>query len=62
MGIKSNLKEFRENAGTRGFTQEQLAKKVVRPLIVWMWLGGLVIVLGTLVAIWPLKSLSSPEA
>jgi cytochrome c-type biogenesis protein CcmF len=28
-------------------------KAVVNPLIVWMWIGGGVLVLGTLVAVWP---------
>ena len=28
-------------------------KVFVNPLIAWVWLGGLVMVLGTLVAIWP---------
>jgi cytochrome c-type biogenesis protein CcmF len=28
-------------------------KVFINPLVAWMWIGGLVIVLGTLVAIWP---------
>jgi cytochrome c-type biogenesis protein CcmF len=29
-------------------------KMLVRPLVVWMWIGGFVIALGTLVTIWPM--------
>lgn len=36
-------------------------KVLVRPLVVWMWIGGIVILLGTLVAILPLGKLSSQE-
>jgi cytochrome c-type biogenesis protein CcmF len=31
-------------------------KILVRPLIVWMWIGGFVIALGTLVCIWPMRT------
>jgi cytochrome c-type biogenesis protein CcmF len=37
-------------------------KVLVRPLIVWIWIGGLVIVLGTLLAILPLGKTSGEEA
>lgn len=30
-------------------------KVLVRPMVVWIWLGGVVIFLGTLVAVWPVK-------
>lgn len=36
-------------------------KVLVRPLVVWMWIGGGVILLGTLLAILPLGRLSSQE-
>jgi cytochrome c-type biogenesis protein CcmF len=29
-------------------------KVLVRPLVIWMWIGGFVIVLGTLISILPL--------
>jgi cytochrome c-type biogenesis protein CcmF len=29
-------------------------KVLVRPLVVWMWIGGFVIAFGTLVTIWPM--------
>ena len=28
-------------------------KVFVNPLVFWMWMGGLVLVLGTIIAIWP---------
>jgi cytochrome c-type biogenesis protein CcmF len=36
-------------------------KVLVRPLVVWMWIGGVVILLGTLLAILPLGKVSSQE-
>jgi len=38
-----------------GFEPSKVAtfKVFVNPLVVWMWMGGLVIVLGTVIAIWP---------
>jgi cytochrome c biogenesis factor len=36
-------------------------KVLVRPLVVWIWIGGFVIALGTLLAILPLGK-TSPEA
>ena len=38
-----------------GFEPSRIAtfKVFVNPLVAWMWMGGLVIVLGTIVAIWP---------
>ena len=28
-------------------------KVLVRPLVIWMWIGGLVLTLGTVIAVWP---------
>jgi cytochrome c-type biogenesis protein CcmF len=38
-----------------GFEPSRLAtfKVFVNPLVSWLWMGGLVMVLGTLIAIWP---------
>ncbi|MGH7855030.1 MAG: heme lyase CcmF/NrfE family subunit [Candidatus Binatia bacterium] len=30
-------------------------KALVRPLVIWMWIGGFVIAFGTLICIWPMK-------
>ncbi|MGH7829609.1 MAG: cytochrome c-type biogenesis CcmF C-terminal domain-containing protein, partial [Candidatus Binatia bacterium] len=45
--ILSGFSELDKNQAT--------LKVLVRPLVVWIWLGGLVIALGTLVAIWPVR-------
>jgi cytochrome c-type biogenesis protein CcmF len=37
-------------------------KVLVRPLVVWIWIGGFVIVLGTLLAILPLGKTPREEA
>jgi len=36
-------------------------KVLVRPLVVWMWIGGFVIALGTLVCILPMKKSALTE-
>ena len=36
-------------------------KVLVRPLVIWMWIGGFVIALGTLVCIWPMGKTESSE-
>jgi cytochrome c-type biogenesis protein CcmF len=43
--ILSGFSEIEKNRAT--------LRVLVRPLLAWMWIGGFVIVLGTLVAIWP---------
>jgi cytochrome c-type biogenesis protein CcmF len=30
-------------------------KALVRPLVIWMWIGGFVIAFGTMICIWPMK-------
>ena len=37
-------------------------KVLVRPLVVWMWIGGFVIVLGTLICIWPMGKPTEQES
>ena len=49
--ILSGFSELEKNRAT--------LKVLVRPLVVWIWLGGAVIALGTLVAIWPMKKQSA---
>jgi cytochrome c-type biogenesis protein CcmF len=49
--ILSGFSELEKNRAT--------LKVLVRPLVVWIWLGGAVIALGTLIAIWPVKKLSA---
>ena len=45
--ILSGFSELEKNRAT--------LKVLVRPLVAWIWLGGVVIALGTLVAIWPFR-------
>jgi len=52
--ILSGFSELDKNQAT--------LKVLVRPLVVWIWIGGFVIVLGTLVAILPLGRGSAREA
>ena len=40
-------------SGWEGTGQRASFKVVINPLVVWMWIGGAVLVLGTLVAVWP---------
>jgi cytochrome c-type biogenesis protein CcmF len=49
--ILSGFSELQQNRAT--------LKVLVRPLVVWIWLGGAVIALGTLVAIWPVRKAST---
>jgi cytochrome c-type biogenesis protein CcmF len=52
--ILSGFSELDKNQAT--------LKVLVRPLVVWIWIGGFVIMLGTLVAILPLGKASAQEA
>ncbi len=45
--ILSGFSEVQQNQAT--------LKVLVRPLLAWMWIGGVVIVLGTIVAVWPVR-------
>ncbi len=45
--ILSGFSELDQNRAT--------LKVLVRPLVMWIWLGGAVMALGTIVAIWPVK-------
>jgi cytochrome c-type biogenesis protein CcmF len=36
-------------------------KALVRPLVIWMWIGGFVIAFGTLICIWPMKKTEPSE-
>jgi cytochrome c-type biogenesis protein CcmF len=51
--ILSGFSELDQNRAT--------LKVLVRPLVVWMWIGGFVIALGTLVSILPMGPLSRQE-
>ncbi|WP_089941580.1 heme lyase CcmF/NrfE family subunit [Candidatus Entotheonella palauensis] len=45
-----------------GFEPSRIAtfKVFVNPLVAWLWLGGLVMVIGTIIAIWPERRVPQP--
>jgi cytochrome c-type biogenesis protein CcmF len=49
--ILSGFSELEQNRAT--------LKVLIRPLVAWIWLGGVVIALGTVVAIWPVRRISA---
>ncbi len=49
--ILSGFSELEQNRVT--------LKALVRPLLAWMWIGGVVIALGTIVAVWPARQRSA---
>jgi len=47
----------------RGTSLHQATLKVlVRPLVLWMWIGSLVMTLGTVIAVWPDRRAAAAEA
>lgn len=51
--ILSGFSELDQNQAT--------LKALVRPLVIWIWIGGFIIAFGTLVCIWPMKKTAAPE-
>jgi cytochrome c-type biogenesis protein CcmF len=49
-------------AGWEGTGETATFKAYINPLINWLWIGGFVFVMGTLVAAWPLSQESSERA
>jgi len=50
-------------SGFSDIEQNQATLKVlVRPMVSWIWFGGFVMALGTLVAIWPFRRFSAHES
>jgi len=43
-------------------SREIALKVFINPLVFWMWMGGLVVVLGTIIAIWPERRPSLPHS
>src|SRR5262249_39416489 len=46
-----------------GFDSSGVAtfKVFVNPLLLWLWIGGLVMVMGTIIALWPERSAARPR-
>jgi cytochrome c-type biogenesis protein CcmF len=51
--ILSGFSELEQNRAT--------LKALVRPLVVWIWVGGFVIAFGTLICIWPMRKTDPDE-
>ncbi len=51
--ILSGFSEIEQNQAT--------VKVLLRPLVSWIWAGGFVMALGTLIAIWPIRRFSARE-
>ncbi len=49
-------------AGWEGMGETATFKAYINPLINWLWLGGVVFILGVLVAAWPTPQESSQRA
>ena len=55
VGIRSNLEEdlYIVYAGSVAGTEEAVYRFTINPLVLWVWLGGLVLVTGGLITMWP---------
>mgnify|MGYP003378005385 FL=1 len=51
MGLSEDL--YVVLAGWEGTGESASFKVYVNPLMSWMWIGGMVMILGTLLALWP---------
>ncbi len=53
-----NLQEVTARRIARGYLSEATAatfKIIVNPLVTWMWIGGLIALMGALIALWPAR-------
>jgi cytochrome c-type biogenesis protein CcmF len=57
VGIRSTLVEDLYVILSQYDTKSGLAtiSVLINPLVIWMWIGGIIMVLGTVIAIWPVK-------
>jgi cytochrome c-type biogenesis protein CcmF len=55
VGIRSNLQEdlYIVYAGSVQGTEEAVYRFTLNPLVLWVWIGGLVLVFGGLITMWP---------
>jgi cytochrome c-type biogenesis protein CcmF len=54
----NKLESLTANSIARGYLTENSAasfKVIVNPLVTWMWIGGLISVMGALIALWPTR-------
>ncbi len=55
VGIRSNLEEdlYIVFAGSVEGTEEAVYRFTLNPLVVWVWIGGVVLIVGGLITMWP---------
>jgi cytochrome c-type biogenesis protein CcmF len=55
VGIKSNLEEdlYVVFAGSVDGSEEAVYRFTINPLVLWVWIGGVVLVVGGLITMWP---------
>jgi cytochrome c-type biogenesis protein CcmF len=55
VGIRSNLEEdlYIVYAGSVEGTEEAVYRFTINPLVLWVWIGGVVLVVGGLITMWP---------
>ncbi len=55
VGIRSNLQEdlYVVYAGSVQGTEEAVFRFTINPLVMWVWIGGAVLVLGGIITMWP---------
>ncbi len=55
VGIRSTLQEdlYIVYAGSVAGTEEAVYRFTINPLVIWVWIGGVVLVIGGLITMWP---------
>ncbi len=55
VGIRSDLREdlYIVYAGSVGGTEEAVYRFTVNPLVLWVWLGGVILIAGGIITMWP---------
>jgi cytochrome c-type biogenesis protein CcmF len=55
VGIRSTLQEdlYIVYAGSVAGTEEAVYRFTLNPLVIWVWIGGIVLVIGGLITMWP---------
>jgi cytochrome c-type biogenesis protein CcmF len=55
VGIRYTLQEdlYIVYAGSVAGTEEAVYRFTINPLVVWVWIGGVVLVIGGLITMWP---------
>lgn len=61
VGIRSNLQEdlYIVYAGSVEGTEEAVYRFTINPLVLWIWIGGVVLLVGGLITMWPSGTVSA---